>query len=82
MSSAPRVTGWTHRLASASKALLGDAFRITRDRGRFVEASYAPRVLATYHPSAVLRIRDEHARAQMRAALLADLRRATRRARD
>jgi uracil-DNA glycosylase family protein len=60
--------------ASASKALLGDAFRITRDRGRFVEASYAPRVLATYHPSAVLRAEDPAGEKRIYDLLVTDLR--------
>jgi DNA polymerase len=62
--------------ASASKALLGDAFRITRDRGRFLETStaYAPRVLATYHPSAVLRAEDPAGEKRIYDMLVSDLR--------
>jgi len=60
--------------ASASKALLGDSFRITRDRGRFLEASYAPRVLATYHPSAVLRAEDSAGEKRIYDLLVSDLR--------
>jgi DNA polymerase len=62
--------------ASASKALLGDSFRITRDRGRFLEAGsvYAPRVLATYHPSAVLRAEDPAGEKRIYDFLVSDLR--------
>jgi uracil-DNA glycosylase len=62
--------------ASASKALLGDAFRITRDRGRFLEATsaYAPRVMATYHPSAVLRAEDPAGEKRIYDMLVSDLR--------
>ena len=61
--------------ASASKALLGDSFRITRDRGRFLEAAsvYAPRVLATYHPSAVLRAEDKAGEKRIYDYLVSDL---------
>jgi uracil-DNA glycosylase len=60
--------------ASASKALLGDSFRITRDRGRFLESSYAPRVMATYHPSAVLRAEDPAGEKRIYDMLVSDLR--------
>jgi len=64
--------------ASASKALLGDSFRITRDRGRFLDTAsgsgYAPRVLATYHPSAVLRAEDPAGEKRIYDFLVSDLR--------
>jgi uracil-DNA glycosylase family protein len=41
--------------ATAAQALLGPAVRITRDHGRPLESRLAPLVLATIHPSAVLR---------------------------
>jgi DNA polymerase len=44
--------------ATAGKALLGRSFRVTRDRGRFLESDLAPRVVATIHPSAILRLHD------------------------
>ena len=61
--------------ASASKALLGDSFRITRDRGRFLDTAsgYAPRVLATYHPSAVLRAEDPAGEKRIYDFLVSDL---------
>jgi uracil-DNA glycosylase len=59
--------------ASASKALVGPDFRLTRDRGRFLEARWAPKVLATYHPSAVLRAEDEAGQKRIYDFLVADL---------
>jgi DNA polymerase len=49
--------------ATAAKFLLGPQFRLTRERGRFVEAPWAPRVLATVHPSSILRTREDRAAA-------------------
>ena len=44
--------------ATAAQALLGRQFRVTRERGRPVDSPLAPAVLATIHPSAVLRADD------------------------
>ena len=60
--------------ATASKALLGPDFRLLKNRGRFLESHWAPKVLATYHPSAVLRADTEAAKQQVYGALLSDLR--------
>ena len=59
--------------ASASKALLGPEFRLTRDRGRFLSSRWAPKLLATYHPSAVLRADDAAGEKRIYDALVADL---------
>jgi uracil-DNA glycosylase len=48
--------------ATAAQALFGKAFRVTRDRGRFVPFALAPHALATVHPSALLRAPDEETR--------------------
>jgi len=48
--------------ATAAQALLGPRFRVTKERGRWVTAPWAERVLATVHPSAILRAPDEDAR--------------------
>src|SRR3954447_14269045 len=45
--------------ATAAKALLGPDFRVSVSRGKFVKSPHAPRVFATFHPSALLRLRDE-----------------------
>jgi DNA polymerase len=53
--------------ATAAQALLGKSFKVTRNRGRFVESPLAPRVTATVHPSSILRARDDDSRhAEMR----------------
>jgi DNA polymerase len=59
--------------AVAAKALLGPKFALTRERGKFVAWDRPGRVLATVHPSAVLRSDD---REGAYALLLADLSRA------
>jgi uracil-DNA glycosylase family protein len=45
--------------ATAAQALLGSSFRVTRERGKFVQSNLAPRVMATVHPSSLLRIEGE-----------------------
>jgi DNA polymerase len=60
--------------ATASRALLGSDFRLMRDHGRFMPTPWAPRTVATLHPSAVLRGEDEPAQARLYAMLRDDLR--------
>jgi DNA polymerase len=60
--------------ATAASALLGSEFRVMRDRGRFRRTRWAARVLATIHPSAVLRGSDEGAQRELYALLVEDLR--------
>ncbi|HJZ78237.1 MAG TPA: UdgX family uracil-DNA binding protein [Vicinamibacterales bacterium] len=48
--------------ATAAQALLGRQFKVTMHRGEFVESPLAPLVLATVHPSSILRAPDEEAR--------------------
>ncbi len=59
--------------ATAAKGLLGSGIRVTRDRGRFVEADFAAAVTVTVHPSSILRIPERGERAKARAELVADL---------
>jgi DNA polymerase len=60
--------------ATAAQAILGRNFRITEQRGQVLEAREGrPRVLATFHPSAILRARTPEDRERMRAALVGDL---------
>jgi len=63
--------------ATAAQALLGRAFRVTRRRGELVASPLAPYVLATIHPSAILRKPDEE-REQEMERFVADLRIARR----
>ena len=60
--------------ATAAKALLGSAFRLTQHRGELLESELAPVVAATIHPSAIVRDRDEASRNAERLALASDLR--------
>jgi len=54
--------------ATAAQALLGKDFSVSRRRGELIESSLAPVVIATVHPSSVLRAVDDDSRhAQMRA---------------
>ncbi len=48
--------------ATAAQALLGRQFRVSAERGRWVKSPLAPYVLATVHPSSILRAPDDEAR--------------------
>ncbi len=45
--------------ASAAKSLLGAKFALMKERGKVIRSPYADRVIATLHPSAILRAQDE-----------------------
>lgn len=60
--------------ATAAQALLGSAFRLTTARGRVIDVDSLPPVLATVHPSAVLRTPDRDAHHAEMARFIADLR--------
>jgi DNA polymerase len=61
--------------ATAAQALLGASFRVTRERGRPIDGTgFAEHVVATVHPSAIVRIRDRAERAEAERGLAADLR--------
>ena len=64
--------------ATAAQALLGRQFRVSKDRGVPVESDLAPVVMATVHPSSILRSDD---REQELALLVQDLRRVAEAAR-
>jgi len=59
--------------ATAAGALLGPAFRVTERRGELVERPSGPPVVATVHPSSILRARDDDARRVEMAAFIDDL---------
>lgn len=65
--------------ATAAQALLGRDFRITRQRGEFLSTDWAPHTIATYHPSAILRVPNADAREEMRELFFNDLARAAER---
>jgi uracil-DNA glycosylase len=60
--------------ATAAQALIGRDFRVSRQRGELVDSPLARYVLATVHPSSILRQRDEEARRAEYEAFVADLR--------
>src|SRR5438477_679944 len=59
--------------ATAAQALLGRDFRVTRQRGTWVESDLAEHVTATIHPSAILRQRTEEERHAEMKRFVADL---------
>jgi uracil-DNA glycosylase len=60
--------------ATAAQALLGRSVRVTRDRGRPLESTYAPVAFATVHPSSILRAPDDESRRRERELFVDDLR--------
>src|SRR5215467_4605356 len=48
--------------ATAAQALLGPQFRVTKQRGEFLESTLAPYIMATVHPSSILRAPDDETR--------------------
>jgi uracil-DNA glycosylase len=59
--------------ATAAQALLGKDLRVIQRRGELIESSLAPYIMATVHPSSILRAPDEKTRQRERARFLADL---------
>ncbi|WP_373047907.1 UdgX family uracil-DNA binding protein [Vulgatibacter sp.] len=60
--------------ATAAQALLGRGFRVTQSRGELLERTgLAPWVMATVHPSSVLRAPDDESRRRERARFFEDL---------
>jgi uracil-DNA glycosylase len=60
--------------ATAAQALLGKQFRVTQDRGKPMPSDLAEAVIATVHPSAVLRAPDDR-RDDAKREFIADLKR-------
>jgi DNA polymerase len=59
--------------ATAAQALLGKQFRVTKQRGTWVESPLAPHVTATIHPSSILRQRTDEDRHAELAGFVDDL---------
>src|SRR5689334_11714689 len=59
--------------ATAAQALLGASFKVTAHRGEFVASPLAPLVLATVHPSSLLRAPDDETRRRETERFIADL---------
>ena len=60
--------------ATAAKTLLGNSFRLMAQRGEPLECDLAPIVVATIHPSAILRGSDDESRRSQRDMFTEDLR--------
>jgi DNA polymerase len=64
--------------ATAAQTIFGPTFRVTRERGKVLSSKLAPRVLATVHPSSLLRQPDEASREREYELFVSDLRAALR----
>jgi uracil-DNA glycosylase len=59
--------------ATAAQSLLGRQFRVTKQRGEWIDSELAEHVTATIHPSAILRQRTDEERRTEMAAFIRDL---------
>lgn len=59
--------------ATAAQGVLGSQFRVTRQRGQWVQSNIAPLVMATVHPSSILRAPDDDSRHEEMRKFVADL---------
>jgi len=59
--------------ATAAQGVLGRDFRVTKHRGEWVQSGIAPYVLATVHPSSILRAPDDDARHEEMRKFIEDL---------
>src|ERR1700720_1060010 len=59
--------------ATAAQTLLGRDFRVTQHRGEFLKSPLASFVMATVHPSSILRAPDEETRHEEMRRFVADL---------
>ena len=64
--------------ATAAQALLGREFRVTQHRGEIMKSSLAPYIMATVHPSSILRAPDEETRRSEMQSFIADLKKLTK----
>jgi uracil-DNA glycosylase family protein len=60
--------------STAGQAFFGASFRVTRERGKVLSSRLAPKVVATVHPSSLLRQPDEMSRDREYARFVVDLR--------
>jgi len=64
--------------ATAAQGLLGSSFKITQEHGKLQQVPGLPPIIATLHPSAILRAPSEEDRHRQRATFVQDLREAAR----
>ena len=60
--------------ATAAQALISPTFKVTQQRGKLIPSTLAANVMATVHPSSILRAPDDDARERERKLFVADLR--------
>jgi DNA polymerase len=61
--------------ATAAQGMMGNQFRVTKQRGQWVQSNIAPLVMATVHPSSILRAPDDDSRHEEMRKFVVDLRR-------
>jgi DNA polymerase len=59
--------------ATAAQGILGSRFRVTQQRGQWLQSNIASQVMATVHPSSILRAPDDDSRHEEMAKFVADL---------
>jgi uracil-DNA glycosylase family protein len=59
--------------ATAAQGLLANQFRVTKQRGQWLKSEIAPLVMATVHPSSILRAPDDESRHEEMRKFVADL---------
>ncbi|HZI57578.1 MAG TPA: UdgX family uracil-DNA binding protein [Verrucomicrobiae bacterium] len=59
--------------ATAAQGILGSQFRVTQHRGEWLSSDIAPNVIATVHPSSILRASDDESRHEEMSKFVADL---------
>jgi DNA polymerase len=64
--------------ATAAQSVMGKEFSVMRHRGEFLASALAPAVMATVHPSSILRAPDSESRRQQMQDFIRDLARAAR----
>jgi uracil-DNA glycosylase family protein len=64
--------------ATAAKAVLGAKFRVTAERGKVQRREAMPDVIATWHPSYILRVKDRPGGEEAFVELVKDLKAAAR----
>jgi len=60
--------------STAGQAIFGPSFRVTRERGKLLSSKLAARIVATVHPSSLLRQPDEESRDREYKRFVSDLR--------
>jgi DNA polymerase len=68
--------------ATAAQDILGRTFRVTQHRGEWLSSEIAPNVMATVHPSSILRAPDDDSRHEEMRKFVADLKKVAERLRQ